>query len=71
MLNENPISFGKNALFDVPLDSLMPDNLDDNFIKDKEYYVKVNCKNKDEVREIIKIIEKIGIIEKKRIVISA
>jgi hypothetical protein len=37
---------------------------------DKLYYVKVNCKTKEEVVNIIKIFEKLN-IDKRRIVISA
>jgi len=71
MNNEKSISFGKNGLFEVDIESLIPDELDNKNYneKDKSFYVKVNCKNKEEVRNIIKVFEKLN-IENERIVIS-
>jgi hypothetical protein len=37
----------------------------------KEFYVKVRCKNKEEVRHIVDVFEKKCDIEKERIIISA
>ena len=69
-MNEKNFSFGKDALFDVDIDTLIPDVLDETNADEKQFYVKVNCKTKDEVKEIIRIFEKMR-IEKKRVVISA
>jgi len=69
-MSENVVSFGNNALFDMDLDMLLPDELDVLSNDEKYLYVKVNCKTKEEVKEIINIFEKMK-IEKKRIVISA
>jgi hypothetical protein len=71
-MNETNL-FSKNALFELCIDSIIPDELDagGGVDVDKEFYVKVKCKNKEEVRHIIDVFEKKCNIERKRIVISA
>jgi hypothetical protein len=63
--NEKSLSFGKNSLFEIDIETLIPDVLDAAREEEKEFYVKVRCKNKEEVRHIISILEKMGTIEKK------
>jgi hypothetical protein len=63
--NEKSLSFGQNALFEVDIETLIPDVLDATEEVEKEFYVKVRCKNKGEVRHIISVLEKIRTIEKK------
>ena len=70
MMNEKSFSFGKGALFDVDIETLIPDVLDATDDEEKSFYVKVNCKTKDEVVKIVKVFEKLD-IDKKRVVISA
>jgi len=67
---EKSVSLGKDALFDVDINTLLPDVLDETNADDKQLYVKVNCKSKEEVCEIVRVFEKMK-IEKKRVVISA
>lgn len=69
-MTENKFSFGKNALFDIDISSIIPNVLDEINKDDKIFYVKVYCKDKDEVKNILNIFEKLN-IEKKRITISA
>lgn len=68
MTNEKSL-LGKNALFDVDIEKFIPDVLDAED-EEKSFYVKVNCKNKEEVVKIIKVFEKLD-VDKKRIMISA
>jgi hypothetical protein len=68
-MSEKKFLFGENTLFD-DVETLIPDVLDAAGENKKPYYVKINCKTKNEVVEIIKVFEKLN-IERKRIVISA
>jgi hypothetical protein len=70
MMSENRFFFGKSALFDLDIETVIPDILDARDDEEKQYYVKVNCKTKEEVVRIIKYFEQLE-IDKKRIVISA
>ena len=70
-MNEKSLSFGKNALFEMDIDALIPNVLDaTDGEKGGGFYVRVNCRSKGEVVDIVKVFEKMK-IDKKRIVISA
>ena len=70
-MEEQKLSLGKDFLFDLDVIELIPEELDEQGQIEKEYYVKIKCNSKEEVREIIKLLEEKQTIEKKRIVISA